>query len=82
MIDKREPLRRFVGAGLSDLIGFLSSLEDPIIIGRRYSKELLIKAFAAWCVARKVSVNDADGEAWLAACKSGVMKGEVDDSAE
>ncbi len=74
MIDpKIEILRRFIAAGLCDLIGYLDRLDMPIVVGGDYPKDRLVQAFGKWCKDRNVSVADADGAGWLAACKGGSL---------
>jgi hypothetical protein len=74
MIDpKIEILRRFIAAGLCDLIGYLDNLDTPIVVGGDYPRDRLLQAFRAWCVDRKMSVADADADGWLAACKGGSL---------
>ena len=70
---KVETLRRFIAAGLCDLIGYLDNLDPPIVVGGDYSRDRLLRAFQAWCVDRKMSVADADADGWLAACKTGSL---------
>lgn len=69
----RESVRRFVAGALCDLIAHLDSLDDPIVVGGRYPKERLIRAFYEWCEERGISVKDPDATGWLNACKSGAL---------
>lgn len=69
----RAALRKFVAGALCDFLGYLDSLEDPIVVGKRYNNKLLIAAFTRWLKKRNVSVEDADGKQWLTACASGAL---------
>ncbi len=74
MIDPQvEILRRFIAAGLCDLVGYLDNLDTPIVVGGDYPKDRLIQAFGKWCKDRNVSVADADGAGWLIACEGGSL---------
>jgi hypothetical protein len=66
-----EMLRRFVAAGLCDLVNYLSTLREPIIIGGQYNRDLLIKVFQQWCQGRNINVTDPNVKAWLLACQQG-----------
>ena len=79
MPSKHDPLRRFIMAALCDLIGYLDELEDPIIVGKRYSKELLVGAFSDWCKIRNITLGGAEAKAWLSACSRGAFATSLED---
>jgi hypothetical protein len=70
-----QDARRLLAGGIADFVLFLSALEDPIIVGKQYPRNRLMKAFKSWSEIRNVHINDADVNLWLAACKQGFMKG-------
>lgn len=80
MANDHEALRRFVAGGLCDLIGFLDEVEDPFIVGERYSRDKLIAAFTTWLTKRGISVKDADATGWVAACNKGALKAFMEDT--
>lgn len=69
----REILRRFLAAAMCDLVGYLDTMGDPIIVGGSYPKDLLVQRFNRWCKSRNFSVVDADIAGWLEACKVGSL---------
>jgi hypothetical protein len=70
----RETLRRFLAAAICDFVGHLDTLTDPILVGGQYPKDKLIGCLREWCDDRNFSVEDADGEGWMVACKTGSLK--------
>ena len=82
---ERDQLRRFIAGALCDFVGYLDELQDPIIVGQRYSKDLLIGAFTDWLTIRNFNVKDTKGKDWIAACKKGAFaapREDTNDSAE
>jgi len=70
----KETLRRFIAAVICDFVGYLDTLADPILVGGQYPKNKLIEHLSKWCNDRNFSVEDADGEGWVIACKTGSLK--------
>jgi len=77
---ERDNLRRLIAGALCDFVGYLDELEDPIIVGQRYSKDRLITAFTDWLAIRRFNVKGASGQEWIAACKKGAFKAPMEDT--
>lgn len=69
-----QDARRLLAGGIADLIQYLAALESPIVIGKEYPRNRLMKAVQAWAQARKFSLDDADVNLWMAACNKGFMR--------
>jgi hypothetical protein len=77
---ERHDLRRLIAGALCDFVGYLDELQDPIIVGQRYSKKLLIAAFSDWLAIRNFNVKGASGQVWIEACKKGAFKAPMEDT--
>jgi hypothetical protein len=69
-----QDARRLLAGGIADLVQYLSALENPIIVGKQYPRNRLMKAINEWSMERRVSLGDADLNLWMAACKNGFMR--------
>jgi hypothetical protein len=69
-----QDARRLLAGGVADLVQYLSALDNPIIVGKQYPRNRLMKAINEWAMERRLSLQDADIPLWLAACKNGFMR--------
>jgi len=73
----KEALRKIIASALADLISYIGSGKDPIIIGGQYSNERLIAVFKEWMLERKFSIAGAPETAknWITMCNEGMFVG-------
>ncbi len=67
------PARRLIAGTVADLLIYLTSLPDPIVVGGNYPRDRLIMAFQEWAKERDFSIENADISSWRLACRGGYM---------
>ena len=73
MLTLTECDRNTITAALCDFVSYLAELPDPIIIGKDYSREKLLRQFGNWCKKRNIVGLTPEAEFWLALCQRGYM---------
>ena len=73
----KEALRKIIASALADLISYMGSVKNPIVIGAQYSNDRLITAFKEWMHERKFSITGAPETAknWITMCNEGMFVG-------
>jgi hypothetical protein len=64
-----------IAGGFADLLSYLTELENPIIVGRGYSRSKLLEAFEAWALFNNFDITEADDNLWKHACLHGFFRG-------
>jgi hypothetical protein len=72
--ENTQAARRLIAGGIADFIMYLAALESPIIVGKQYPRNRLVKAYNEWATSRRFSTDDADVNLWLNACQKGFMR--------
>lgn len=74
----KEAVRKLVGSALVDLVAYLGTLKDPIIVGGQYPNDKLVAAMRKWLFERKFDIEDINESAktWLLMCFQGIFSGD------
>jgi hypothetical protein len=76
----KETLRKYVAAALCDFLAYVTSIEDPIIVGGQYPRDKMLSVFSQWCFDRQINIEITcdDSKLWLNSCQQGNMIGSID----
>ena len=69
-----DPARRLIAGGICDFVQYLATLDNPIVVGKQYPRNRLMKAFNDWAASRSFFTQDADLTLWANACQKGFMR--------
>jgi hypothetical protein len=73
----KEALRKIIASALADLISYIGSTKNPIVVGAQYSNDRLITVFREWMHERKFTIAGAPETAknWITMCNGGMFVG-------
>jgi hypothetical protein len=72
---KKEMTRKLLGAALCDLIAYIGSSKESLVVGGQYPNDRLIKVFKEWLNERQFDIEGSSdlGKVWLDAGKQGIF---------
>jgi hypothetical protein len=66
--------RAIIAGAFADFLVFLTSLDDPIVVGGNYPRTKILSAFTKWSKSRDFNTEDANVAKWRELCNEGLMK--------